>query len=172
MRWGLLVASIIVLPGTVVIFVPASILLLTADSRYPPRVTTPGQIWLWLALLAAGLGFGLCFWTVKLFTEYGHGTPAPWDPPRRMVIMGPYRYCRNPMITGALLLLLAEALFFLSWPLAAWMILFFVGNAIYFPFVEEKGLEKRFGDPYLKYKASVPRWIPRLKPWEMPEGGE
>ena len=76
------------------------------------------------------------------------------------------------MITGALLLLLAEALFFLSWPLAAWMILFFVGNAIYFPFVEEKGLEKRFGDPYLKYKASVPRWIPRLKPWEMPEGGE
>jgi protein-S-isoprenylcysteine O-methyltransferase Ste14 len=69
------------------------------------------------------------------------------------------------MITGALLLLLAEALFFHSWPIAAWLILFFIGNAIYFPLVEEKGLEKRFGDEYLKYKARVPRWIPRLRTW-------
>jgi protein-S-isoprenylcysteine O-methyltransferase Ste14 len=70
------------------------------------------------------------------------------------------------MISGALFFLLAEALFFHSWPIAAWMIVFFVGNAIYFPLVEEKTLEKRFGDEYLKYKGRVPRWLPRLPPWE------
>ena len=73
------------------------------------------------------------------------------------------------MISGVLLVLLAEALLFQSWPITAWMILFFAGNAIYFPLVEEKGLEKRFGDEYLKYKARVPRWIPRLRPWEKSE---
>ena len=171
MHWGM-VRTIIVLPGTALAFIPAAILLLTKDSSFPPKLATPSQIWFWLALLVAGIGFYLCVSTVKHFIKYGEGTPAPWDPPKKLVISGPYRCSRNPMITGALLLLLAEALLFHSWPIAAWMILFFVGNAIYFPFVEEKGLEKRFGDQYLKYKASVPRWIPRLKPWEMPEGGE
>jgi len=114
----------------------------------------------------------LCGWTVKLLTKYGEGTPAPWDPPRKLVIMGPYRYSRNPMITGALLVLLAEALLFHSWPITAWMLLFFAGNAIYFPLVEEKGLEKRFEDEYLKYKARVPRWLPRLRPREKSESAQ
>ncbi len=171
MNWGL-VRTIIVLPGTVLAFIPAIILLLTKDSRFPPKLITPSQICFWLALLAASIGFALCGWTLKLFTKYGEGTPAPWDPPRKLVIIGPYRYSRNPMITGALLVLMAEALFFYSWPIAAWMILFFVGNAIYFPLVEEKGLEKRFGDEYLKYKARVPRWIPRLRVWEKSESDQ
>jgi protein-S-isoprenylcysteine O-methyltransferase Ste14 len=171
MNWGLL-RTIIVLPGTVLVFIPAIILLLNKDSRFPPKLITPSQISFWLALLAASIGFALCVWTLKLFTKYGEGTPAPWDPPRKLVIIGPYRYSRNPMITGALLLLLAEALLFHSWPIAAWMILFFVGNAIYFPLVEEKGLEKRFGNEYLQYKARVPRWIPRLRPWEKSESAQ
>jgi len=164
MDWKL-VRTIIVLPGIVLVFIPAIILLLSKDSRFPPRLATPGQIWFWLALLSASIGFSLCVWTVKYFIKYGEGTPAPWDPPKKLVISGPYGHSRNPMITGAMLLLLAEALLFHSWPLAAWLILFFVGNVIYFPLVEEKGLEKRFGDEYLKYKARVPRWIPRLRPW-------
>ena len=164
--------TIIVLPGTVLVFVPAFILLLTKDLKFPPKLITPSQIWFWLALLAAGVGSVLCVWTAKLFTKYGEGTPAPWDPPRKLVITGPYLYVRNPMITGALLLLLAEALLFHSWAIAAWMVLFFVGNLIYFPLVEEKGLEKRFGDEYLNYKARVPRWIPRIKPWDKPEIAE
>ena len=168
MHWRL-VRTIIVLPGTVLFFIPALILMFTANSRFPPELITPSQICFWLALLAAGTGVALCVWTAKLFTKYGDGTPAPWDPPRKLVIIGPYRYVRNPMISGVLLLLLAEALLFHSWPITAWMILFLVGNAIYFPLVEEKGLEKRFGDEYLEYKARVPRWIPRLRPWEKPE---
>jgi protein-S-isoprenylcysteine O-methyltransferase Ste14 len=171
MHWGL-VRTIILLPGTVLVFIPAIILRLTTDSRFPFKLITPRQVWFWLALLTAGIGLVLCVSTVRLFSKYGDGTPAPWDPPKKLVITGPYRYMRNPMITGALLLLLSEALLFHSWPIAAWMILFFVGNVIYFPFVEEKGLEKRFGDEYLEYKARVPRWIPRLRPWEKSESAK
>jgi protein-S-isoprenylcysteine O-methyltransferase Ste14 len=171
MHWGLVI-TIIVLPGTVLVFIPAIILLLTRDSWFSPEFANPSQIWFWLALLPASIGFALCVWTVKGFIKHGEGTPAPWDPPRKLVIRGPYGYSRNPMITGVLLLLLAEALFFHSWPIAAWMILFFLGNAIYFPLVEEKELEKRYGDEYLKYKAHVPRWIPRLPPREKSEGEE
>ena len=142
MHWRM-VRTIIVLPGTVLFLIPAIILVVTANSRFAPKLITPSQIWFWLALLAAGIGSVLCMWTAMLFTKYGEGTPAPWDPPRKLVIIGPYRYVRNPMITGVLLVLLAE----------------------------EKGLEKRFGDEYLKYKARVPRWIPRLTPWEKAESG-
>jgi len=107
----------------------------------------------------------LAVWTVRIFLGFGKGTPAPWAPPRRLVVRGPYRYVRNPMISGVLMLLLAESLFCRSVPLAVWMGVFFAANAVYFPLVEEKGLEKRFGDDYRKYKAHVPRWIPRLTPW-------
>ncbi|MGD9372173.1 MAG: hypothetical protein PVF14_12190, partial [Desulfobacterales bacterium] len=54
-----------------------------------------------------------------------------------------------------------------SLPIAIWLVVFFVGNAIYFPLVEEKGLEKRFGREYLEYKAQVPRWLPRLHAWSL-----
>jgi protein-S-isoprenylcysteine O-methyltransferase Ste14 len=81
------------------------------------------------------------------------------------VIRGPYRHVRNPMISGVLTALLAEALLSGAWPIAAWLLVFFAANALYFPLVEEKGLERRFGQPYLAYKAAVPRWMPRLRPW-------
>jgi len=65
-----------------------------------------------------------------------------------------------------LIILFAEAIFFQSWPIALWMLIFFMGNMIYFPLIEEKGLEKRFGDDYRRYKANVPRWVPKLKAWK------
>lgn len=160
-----LILAIIVLPGTALVFVPAIVLTLAENSGAPFQFASPHQILFWLALLPAGAGLGLAFWTVKLFKEFGKGTPAPWDPPEQLVIRGPYRHVRNPMITGALLILLAETLLFQSWPLAVWTVVFFISNTIYFRFREEKGLEKRFGDDYRKYKAQVPRWIPRLRGW-------
>ena len=160
-----LVKAIIVLPGTVLVFIPVAILLATQESRFAPEFASPTQIWFWLALLAAITGLALSAWTVKLFRKFGKGTPAPWDPPKRLVIQGPYRHVRNPMITGALFMLLAEAILFQSLPIATWMTVFFIGNAIYFPLIEEKGLEQRFGDEYREYKTHVPRWIPRLRAW-------
>lgn len=73
------------------------------------------------------------------------------------------------MISGVLMMLAGEALLLGSWPIAAWLLVFFVGNAIYFPLVEEKGLRLRFGAAYDRYAANVPRWLPRLTPWRPPD---
>ena len=109
-----LVKTIIVLPGTVLVFVPAIILAVSDRSHFSDQFLAPHQFIFWLALLPAAAGFGLAVWTVKLFMKFGDGTPAPWDPPQKLVIRGPYRHVRNPMITGVLLLLLAEAMLFRS----------------------------------------------------------
>jgi protein-S-isoprenylcysteine O-methyltransferase Ste14 len=171
MNWGL-VKAIIVLPGTVLFVIPAVILLILQDSKFEPKIASPTRIWFWLALWAGSVGLALSVWTTTLFMKFGQGTPAPWDPPKKLIIRGPYRYVRNPMITGVLLMLSAEALLLQSWPVGIWMMLFFIGNAIYFPLVEEKGLEKRFGNEYRNYKANVPRWIPRLRPWRQASDDE
>jgi len=167
MNWGL-VRSIIVLPGNALVFIPAAILWISERLGYSPKFATAGQFFFWVALLAASIGLGLCIWTVTLFMKFSKGTPAPWDPPKKLVIRGPYCYVRNPMIISVMLMLLAEALLFNSWPIAAWLMVFFIGNSIYFPLVEEKSLEKRFGDDYREYKVHVRRWIPRLRAWPGP----
>ena len=163
---GRMIRSIIILPGTVLVFIPAIILFVTQDPLFHSAISSPGEVRFWVALLLAGIGVMFSIWTGRLFLKFGEGTPAPWASPRKMVIRGPYRHVRNPMITSVLITLSAEAIFFRSWPIAFWMLLFFFGNAVYLPLVEEKGLEKRFGDDYLKYKAHVPRWIPRLRGWK------
>ena len=164
MAWRLL-RAIIILPGTALVLIPAIILWATADSSQAGVLATLSQPGFWFALAIGGTGLFFAVWTGTLFVTRGDGTPAPWDPPQKLVIRGPYRHVRNPMISSVLLLLLAEALLFQSWPLAIWMLVFFTVNAVYFPWIEEKGLERRFGEDYRTYKANVPRWIPRLRPW-------
>ena len=160
-----LVKAVLILPGTALVYVPGLFLWLARDTPYAAAWADPGAARFWLGLAAGGCGLGLMLWTVTLFTRVGEGTPAPWAPPRRLVVRGPYRHVRNPMISGVLLVLLAEALLLGSWPLAAWLLVFFAANALYFPLIEEKGLEKRFGADYRVYKANVGRWIPRPRPW-------
>ncbi len=166
-----LAKAVILLPGTVLVFVPAAILLASRNSRYAPELASPSQARFWIGLLVASAGLALSVWTATLFLRFGEGTPAPWNPPKRLVVRGPYRHVRNPMISGVLIMLLAEAMLVKSWPIALWMMVFFIGNAIYFPLVEERGLEERFGDDYREYMVHVPRWVPRLRPWERPKDG-
>jgi protein-S-isoprenylcysteine O-methyltransferase Ste14 len=113
-------------------------------------------------LIAAGLA--LAVWTWTLFAREGHGTLAPWEATRRLVVRGPYKYVRNPMITGVALIFGGEAVLFQSWPLVILLVLFIAVNAIYFQLVEEPGLRHRFGAEYDDYRARVPRWLPRLRP--------
>jgi protein-S-isoprenylcysteine O-methyltransferase Ste14 len=112
-----------------------------------------------------GAGLGLWYRTTALFAREGEGTLAPWDPTRRLVVGGPYRYVRNPMITGVLLLLLGEAALFGSVWILAWLAAFLALNAVWFPLVEEPGLVRRFGNEYEEYRRHVPRWVPRRRPW-------
>ena len=165
MHWGL-VRIIIVFPGTVLVFIPAVILWVSEDSKFSATLATADQLRFWLGLLIGSIGLGLSLWTVRIFKKFGEGTPAPWNPPKKLVVRGPYRCVRNPMICGVLLILLAEAILLQSWPIAFWLVVFFMGNSIYFALIEEKDLENRFGDDYLEYKSHVRRWIPRIRPWK------
>ena len=169
MGWRMLQA-VLLLPGTVLIVVPVGLHLLTRATPLAAQPAAPDQAAFWIALVLAGAGLALAAWTATLFVTLGGGTPAPWDPPARLVIRGPYRHVRNPMISGVGLVLLAEALLLQSWPIAIWLALFLVGNAAWFPLVEEPGLERRFGSAYTEYRRHVPRWIPRLRPWRPPAG--
>ncbi|MBC8286601.1 MAG: isoprenylcysteine carboxylmethyltransferase family protein [Nitrospinae bacterium] len=116
-----------------------------------------------VGIVLVALGAGLCWKTVSLFTEVG-GTPAPYDPPRKLVIEGPYIYVRNPMMVGVCLVLLGEALLFGSVSLAAWFLVFCGLCLVLIPFWEEPDLEKRFGEPYREYRRTAPRWIPKFLP--------
>lgn len=116
------------------------------------------------AVLLAG-GFALFAWCVALFARVGQGTLAPWDPTQRLVAVGPYRHVRNPMISGVLLMVTGQALLFRSPAVAAWAGAFLGINQIYFLLSEEPGLDRRFGESYREYRAHVPRWLPRLRPW-------
>jgi protein-S-isoprenylcysteine O-methyltransferase Ste14 len=152
--------AILLLPGMVAVAIPATILYFTGIAWPPcPWNAVIGSLFMILGLM-------LMAWTNRLFTTVGHGTLAPWNPPQKLVVRGVYRHVRNPMITGALCILLGEAVFVGSWWLLGWFGFALILNLIYIPLVEERGLAKRFGDDYRLYKQNVPRWIPRLTPWE------
>jgi len=146
--------AIVLLPGMVTIAVPA--LLLSGEGAELAS-------WPWVvagaALILAGVAMWL--WTVRLLARIGKGTLAPWDPTRHLVVEGPYRHVRNPMISAVAAVLLGEALLFASAGLLIWFALVVAINTAYFVLSEEPGLESRFGDEYREYKRSVPRWVPR-----------
>jgi protein-S-isoprenylcysteine O-methyltransferase Ste14 len=149
------VIAVLVLPGLVTIVVPAVILWLGGTDVEPATGV--------VGALAVTAGVALVAWTINLFDTVGHGTLAPWEPTSALVVSGPYRYVRNPMITGVAIILAGEALFFRSWGIAIELGVFVVVNAVYFPLVEEPGLRRRFGAAYEEYCARVPRWLPRVR---------
>jgi protein-S-isoprenylcysteine O-methyltransferase Ste14 len=162
---------ILILPVTVTIIIPLLIVLVTCLLDllwlflYPTNLCSliGGPPW-----ICAGVF--LIYKTNRLFATIGKGTLAPWDPPEHLVVAGIYQHVRNPMILGVILVLLGEAILLGAIPLFLWFLLFWLGNHIHFIRTEEPALVQRFGDEYLRYKANVPRWIPRLKPWELDSG--
>jgi protein-S-isoprenylcysteine O-methyltransferase Ste14 len=160
-----LVRSIIILPGTTMVIVPAILFWISSNTPYAPQLVSPSSLLFWLAIGLAAVGIGLAVWTVRLLLDYGEGTPAPWEPTRKLVLQGPYLHVRNPMISGALLILLSEAILFSSWPILLWWFVFLIFNLFYIPLLEERTLEDRFGEAYLRYKHNVPRWLPTIRPW-------
>ena len=158
------IRSIVILPVMAMIVIPSLILYFTGDGRFfPPADQLPFPA---LAGVYLAIGLWLLVSTIRHFSGEGEGTLAQWNPTKQLVITGIYRRVRNPMITGVLLILLAEATLFGSRPLLIWFLVFLAVNVIYIPLSEERRLEKRFGDEYRAYKQNVPRWIPRRKPWD------
>lgn len=155
--------SIVALPATVTVVVPVWI----ARSGVPPDWPTSALDLLLIAVGVPVVTLGLVLFGASLhqFFSHGRGTLAPWDPPRRLVVRGPYAHVRNPMISGVIFVLWGTALLLRSWPHAVWAGIFLFINAVYIPLLEEPQLEERFGDEYARYKIHVRRFIPRFRPW-------
>lgn len=124
--------------------------------------------WQWIAVVPSVLGFAVAMRCVWDFGRTGHGTPAPMAPPKRLVVVGFYRYVRNPMYVG----------FLTGWA-GLWVVLGRASRgalevaavavtavALFVRFYEEPTLRKMFGAEYEEYCQNVRRWLPRLGPWE------
>jgi protein-S-isoprenylcysteine O-methyltransferase Ste14 len=113
-------------------------------------------------LVVAGLALYLtcAFWG---FALRGKGTPAPFDPPTKLVVEGPYRVVRNPMYWSVACVILGEALAFRSLALAEMACAFFAFAALFVMIFEEPILRREFGAEYEAYCRRVPRWIPRFR---------
>lgn len=112
------------------------------------------------------VGGALALACVALFVARGRGTPAPFDPPGRFVVVGPYRWVRNPMYVGAFVVLVGFGLWHRSPSIVALALLAWLLIHLFVVLVEEPGLARRFGAEYEAYRSSVNRWVPRR-----PRGG-
>jgi protein-S-isoprenylcysteine O-methyltransferase Ste14 len=106
-------------------------------------------------------GVALALRCVFTFAWVGKGTPLPFDPPRRLVVGGPYRVVRNPMAIGVGLTLAGAALFYRSVGLFVLTALFFLVIHLFVVLYEEPTLRRQFGSEYDDYTREVRRWWPR-----------
>lgn len=150
----------VIVPGTFAVYLPWWI---TRWRLEPAFLGLEAGRWLGAALIVAG--FCVVLEAQARFAWQGRGTPAPILPPERLVVSGFYRYVRNPMYVAVTAMTLGQALVFAS-PLllayaAALLALFHAFVRLY----EEPALSRKFPADYPAFKASVPRWLPRSRPW-------
>ena len=148
------------------LFISLVLVLLPAQLLRWTGVTQPEQLgppqWIGIALVA--LGGLLAIWCVVTFGTIGQGTPAPFDPPRRLVVRGPYRFVRNPMYIGAGTAVGGAALYYTSLPLLGFLVFFLGAMQLFIIYYEEPTLKRMFGPEYIAYLHSVRRWWPRFRP--------
>jgi protein-S-isoprenylcysteine O-methyltransferase Ste14 len=147
---------IALVPGAVVGWLPWYL----AGAPRPDSIpVSPARI---AALAVALAGWAVLLWCARDFARSGHGTPAPYDPPRRLVTTGLYRFVRNPMYVAAVGSIVAQA----AWYGSRAVLWFGVGMALVFHarvvLFEEPALARAFGDEFAAYRSRVPRWLPRL----------
>jgi protein-S-isoprenylcysteine O-methyltransferase Ste14 len=143
--------------GLVLIYVPARLLSWSGIDR--PAAIEVQQV---AGMVIGAVGAAIALWCVLTFASLGRGTPAPFDPPRRLVIRGPYRFVRNPMYIGAGLALAGAALFYESLSLLAYAGIFFLATHLFVILYEEPALRQTFGQEYEAYRGRVRRWWPSL----------
>jgi protein-S-isoprenylcysteine O-methyltransferase Ste14 len=152
MLWLRALFFVLLLPGTIGFAVP---IWLGMHSGADPGASR------WLGVALQLTGTCILLWCVRDFAARGRGTLAPVDPPKELVAVGLYRWVRNPMYVGVVTALIGHALFFGSGALWLYAAVVFTGFHLFVTLYEEPGLRARFGDSYARYRASVPRWIPR-----------
>jgi protein-S-isoprenylcysteine O-methyltransferase Ste14 len=112
------------------------------------------------------LGLVLLLWCVRDFSVSGKGTLAPWDPPKRLVMIGLYRHVRNPMYVGVVTLVAGWAVLYLSPILLGYALILAIAFHIRVLTYEEPWLAGQFGNAWQEYRSHVGRWLPRFSPWK------
>ena len=157
------IAMTLLFPGTVAAYIPYWIL----NPISFPKPTS----WRWsqyLSVLLLLMGASILLRSIWSFAHVGRGTLAPFDETQKLVVVGLYRFVRNPMYVGVVLILLAESWFFMSSDLVQYTVLFFVAANVMIIGYEEKRLRHKYGDEYRRYCERVGRWIPG-KPYDLRE---
>jgi len=144
--------------GFVLVFLPAR--LLSWSGVTSPPVLGIAQA---TGMLVGAIGAALALWCVFTFALLGKGTPAPFDPPRKLILRGPYKVMRNPMYLGAAIALAGAASFYESAALAGYALAFLVMTHAFVVWYEEPTLRGTFGAEYDAYCSQVRRWWPRLR---------
>jgi protein-S-isoprenylcysteine O-methyltransferase Ste14 len=142
-------------PGTLTILVPYLMLSYSLE-LFRVRLS----IFRFIGLIPIAAGALLYLWCAWDFTFTGKGTPAPFDPPKEIVLRGLYRYVRNPMYVAASLVLIGEAILFESVLILVYAAIVFSFFHLWVIFYEEPTLRRKFGESYEKYCLKVSRWIP------------
>lgn len=125
-------------------------------------VAAPNE-WSWVrypAVVAIAGGLAILLRCVWEFAHHGRGTLAPFDEPRHLVVQGLYRYVRNPMYVGVVLMLVGQSWLFWSRPLLLYALGVFVAFNVFIMGYEELRLRAKFGPEYEDYCRHVGRWIP------------
>jgi protein-S-isoprenylcysteine O-methyltransferase Ste14 len=155
MLWWRTALFAVLVPGAELVLFPLAVVLLGLG----PRLDLGPARYAGLMPLLAGLALILrCF---ADFVRRGRGTPAIYDPPRELVVAGPYRYVRNPQYVGVVLVIVGEALLTGAAALFGYAAVMAVGYHLFVRYYEEPTLGRLFGEAYTRYRGAVPRWLPR-----------
>jgi protein-S-isoprenylcysteine O-methyltransferase Ste14 len=151
---------LVIAPGTLALLIPWSI------SHW--RFESPFEFWfplriVGMLLIAAGLPVLLD--SFGRFALQGLGTPAPILPPQRLVVSGLYRHVRNPIYDALVAIICGQGLLFGNATLLGYCAILWAFFHVWVVALEEPGLREKFGADYDRFCANVPRWIPRVRPW-------
>jgi protein-S-isoprenylcysteine O-methyltransferase Ste14 len=148
---------ILIVPGFLLGIVPVFVV-----SKIP-SFALPLGAWNWIAVPYWVSGAAVMISCAVAFVRRGHGTPAPLDPPKVLVVSGLYRYVRNPMYVGALLIQFGMIFWYGSLAQVVYWLFLFIGFTLFIRANEEPYLRKTFSEQYEAYCKEVPRWLPRWK---------
>src|SRR4051794_6665020 len=149
-------------PGTTAGLVPW---LITGWDRPDPRLGTAAVLGMVLGVVLVVLGLGAVLACFARFVTEGAGTPAPAAPTESLVVGGLYRHVRNPMYLAVAATNGGQALLFRSVGVLWWLLVFMAAVWTFTRTYEEPALSRQFGASYSRYRASVPGWWPRLRPF-------
>jgi protein-S-isoprenylcysteine O-methyltransferase Ste14 len=147
---------LVIAPGVIAGLIPW---LISGWHEEPPLFGVPATRFIGVILVV--LGIPVLLDSFARFAIDGLGTPAPVFPTRTLVIRGFYRYVRNPMYVSVILIIFGQGLFFGDVRLFVYGLFLWLITHLFVVFYEEPTLRKSFGAEYERYRASVPRWIPR-----------